>query len=91
MSSIRTYDIFWDVTKNVGSVGHCALIDLLAATRGPEDEKVLQFIRNGATQQDVAEIMGVGQQRVSERYRGLIRRANKCNGPRCGCRGQAAL
>lgn len=74
--TITTADLWSGVTEGVGSLKHCKVIDLIAALRGPEEEEILRLLKNGCSQDDIAAIMGIGQQRISERYKELLRRAN---------------
>lgn len=75
--ALSTSDLWSGVLENVGTLEHCKLIDLIAALRSPDDEEILRLLKNGCSQDDIAEITGIGQQRISERYKELLRRANR--------------
>lgn len=70
-----TTDIFPADRIPTGTPAHAVLIDLVSACRGPRDMRLLEMRLGGATQQEIAQVLGTLQQSVSRWLYSLHRRA----------------
>lgn len=73
---LRTTDIFSEYLIPIASDAHHAVLDLIAACRGPRDEQLLALRLNGETQEAIAYEVGIWQSSVARRLDSLMERAH---------------
>ena len=74
-TAIESWDIFSPDHIPLASTAHATLLDLLAACHGPRDAEMLKQRLNGATQEDIAKSLALGQSTVSRALTDIYRRA----------------
>lgn len=74
-SRLTAADFFSRV--DVGSLGHCALIDLVRAVRTSREAHILYHKKQGDKVTDIADALGLTRHQVSYSWQQLLDRARK--------------